>query len=89
MTANTKNFFSRNWQAIILLALGQFLLVFFSNLGAQKAYDWRLGKLEIEIASIKKEIKEDIKPNLNILSWMHGLGMRGKEPDIAKHEHKN
>lgn len=46
-----------------------------------------VSRIEIQITSCKKEIDE-MKPNVDILSWIHNVGTRDRVNNNHEHKHK-
>ena len=88
MTQEGKKFFKDYWKEIAVILTAQLMLTFIGNFGAQKLYDYRLGAVETKLDSHIRMFEADYKPNIDILSWMHDIGIRGKEPDNENHKHK-
>ena len=93
MTHESKQFFKKYWQAILIFSTCQFLLTFFGNIGANKVRDYRTSQLENNLSLFKVEIKkelgdfkQDIAPRVDLLSWMHDIGTRGGD-NLDSHSH--
>lgn len=83
MTQESKNVLKKYWQAIVVVVLGQFAMSFLGDFASKKLNDYRVEQLE----EFKKEFNEDYRQNINIVFWMHGIGISGEKPN-TEHKHK-